>query len=60
MTLRLETRKSKLAARNITPAKAGFYEVVDSRLQANDLLGGFRVRISSFDSAFCLLASDSY
>ena len=57
MTLKLENRNSKLVARNVTPAKAGFHEVVDSRLRGNDLLGGFRVssfefRVSSFDPAF--------
>ena len=50
MTLRLETRKSELAARNVTPAKAGFYEVVDSRLRGNDLLEGFQV--SNFEFRF--------
>ena len=57
MTLKLETRKPKIVARNVTPAKRGDHEVVDSRLRGNDLLGGFRVssfefRVSSFDPAF--------
>jgi hypothetical protein len=45
-----ETRDSKLGARKVTSAEGGIYEVVDSRLGRNDLLGGFR--ISSFDSVF--------
>jgi hypothetical protein len=56
MTLKLENRNSKLVARNVTPAKAGFHEVVDSRLRGNDLLGGFRV--SNFEFRFCLLTPD--
>ncbi len=56
MTPKLENRNSKLVARNVTPAKPGFHEVVDSRIRGNDLLGGFRV--SNFEYRFCLLTSD--
>ena len=53
--LKLENRNSKFDARNLTCAKAGVYEVVDSRLRGNDPLDGFRVsnfdfRVSVFES----------
>jgi hypothetical protein len=51
--LKLEIRNSKFAAHNLTCAKAGVYEVVDSRLRGNDPLGGFpsfQFRFSSFGS----------
>jgi hypothetical protein len=51
-----ETRKSKLAAGTVTPAKAGVAEVVDSRLRGNDPLSGFR--FSNFEFRFCLLTSN--
>ena len=57
MTLKLETRKPKIVARNVTPAKRGDHEVVDSRLRGNDLLGGFRV--SNFEFRFCILNPNS-
>jgi hypothetical protein len=53
MNLKLENRNSKLVARHVTHAQAGFYEVADCRLRGNDLLWAvFEFRVSNFDSLF--------
>jgi hypothetical protein len=57
--VRSQNRNSKIVARDVTPAKAGFYNAVDSRLRGNDLLGGFRIpncafRFSSFEFRFSI------
>jgi hypothetical protein len=52
MTPKLENRKSRLVAGNVTPAKAGLHEVVDSRLRGLTCWAVLEFRISSFDSIF--------
>jgi hypothetical protein len=53
---KLENRNSKIAARNVTPAKAGVYEAVDPHFRGNGPSGGFRISIFAF--RFCLLTPE--
>jgi hypothetical protein len=58
---KIENGKSKLIARNVTPAQAGVHEVMDSRFRGNDPLHSslsFEFRFSSFDSHGRLCGSD--